>query len=470
MQVSGGQPGVFYHFRSDPGGTDIALPAYFHKRDEADDRFNKGLGQLAIEVDLAIAADPPPGGPSVAHQPRRDPPRAAHPRPGSPQPGRDAPRPRRQGADPSRGRSRQDAQIPSLPEIRPEQSPVDYGAKASLRVIASRVGRDLSAAVQSGSPLRMPNPATGRTSPSRPRPRPTTRPSRCTSSARPTLGSPSSASSTCRWPCGPGPIWPSPRPRRPSTRVVRRWCGSTPANPACSRPAQRRRSAGGRIGDRQRGLAVVAHRPDRADTTFVVRAARTSDPAIAVALNQKAVVTVRPIDASSLSHRPIPARPPNPRAEMREDPHQVRRLVIELTIPPREDAARLQEQLGRLCRNRVVPLLDRCCSARCGPERLVRIESLEIDLGLLSPESPDDDLVARIGVELDRRLGELIGPTRTRPITPKAAPRAATPWNCSSISPATATCPGGLTPRGLARWTMPSTTCFGMPPNRSQNR
>ncbi len=109
---------------------------------------------------------------------------------------------------------------------------------------------------------------------------------------------------------------------------------------------------------------------------------------------------------------------------MREDPHQVRRLVIELTIPRAEDAARLQERFGRLCRNRVVPLLDRCCSARCGPERLVRIESLEIDLGLLSPESPDDDLVARIGVELDRRLGELIRPAQDEADRPEGGPRA----------------------------------------------
>ena len=109
---------------------------------------------------------------------------------------------------------------------------------------------------------------------------------------------------------------------------------------------------------------------------------------------------------------------------MREETHQVRRLVIELTIPRAEDAARLQERFGRLCRNRVVPLLDRCCSARCGPERLVRIESLEIDLGLLSPESPDDDLVARIGVELDRRLGELIGPAQDEADRPEGGPRA----------------------------------------------
>jgi len=58
MQVSGGQPGVFYYFRRAPSGTEFPLPAYFHKRDERDSTQNKGVGQLGIEIDFAVATDP----------------------------------------------------------------------------------------------------------------------------------------------------------------------------------------------------------------------------------------------------------------------------------------------------------------------------------------------------------------------------------------------------------------------------
>nr|VFJ60533.1 MAG: hypothetical protein BECKDK2373C_GA0170839_10829 [Candidatus Kentron sp. DK] len=60
MQVSGGQPGVFYHFRLEAGGDDIGLPVYFHKQDPDDETKNKGVSQTRIGVDLVIARDATP--------------------------------------------------------------------------------------------------------------------------------------------------------------------------------------------------------------------------------------------------------------------------------------------------------------------------------------------------------------------------------------------------------------------------
>lgn len=57
MLVTGGQPGVFYHFFQ--GGEAIGLPAYFHRLDETDPEQNRGLGQLRVEVDFVIVRDPP---------------------------------------------------------------------------------------------------------------------------------------------------------------------------------------------------------------------------------------------------------------------------------------------------------------------------------------------------------------------------------------------------------------------------
>lgn len=55
LEISGGQPGVFYEVRRDPAGTAVDWPAYVHKTDERDATLNKGLEQLRIEVDFAIS-------------------------------------------------------------------------------------------------------------------------------------------------------------------------------------------------------------------------------------------------------------------------------------------------------------------------------------------------------------------------------------------------------------------------------
>ena len=55
LQLFDGQPGVFYHLRTDPKGADLGLPAYFHKHDDDDPSLNKGVGKLAAELDFVIA-------------------------------------------------------------------------------------------------------------------------------------------------------------------------------------------------------------------------------------------------------------------------------------------------------------------------------------------------------------------------------------------------------------------------------
>ncbi len=58
IDILDGQPGVYYHLRNAPDGGDIGLPAYIHQRDDIDLSLNKGIGQLAVGVDLTLARDP----------------------------------------------------------------------------------------------------------------------------------------------------------------------------------------------------------------------------------------------------------------------------------------------------------------------------------------------------------------------------------------------------------------------------
>jgi hypothetical protein len=65
LVVSGGQPGVFYTPRVSPAGAPILPPAYVHQRDPNDPNANKGIGQLKLEVDFAVAREGQPPRPPV---------------------------------------------------------------------------------------------------------------------------------------------------------------------------------------------------------------------------------------------------------------------------------------------------------------------------------------------------------------------------------------------------------------------
>jgi hypothetical protein len=56
LLVAGGEPGVFYYFAA-PGADkeSLGLPAYFHRRHDHDEGLNKGIDQLAVEVDFVVA-------------------------------------------------------------------------------------------------------------------------------------------------------------------------------------------------------------------------------------------------------------------------------------------------------------------------------------------------------------------------------------------------------------------------------
>lgn len=54
-QVTEGEPGVFYELQLN--GNAIALPAYFHQKDDQNPKVNKGISQLGVETDLVVARD-----------------------------------------------------------------------------------------------------------------------------------------------------------------------------------------------------------------------------------------------------------------------------------------------------------------------------------------------------------------------------------------------------------------------------
>jgi len=150
MLVSGGQPGVFYYFRPAPDGGEFPLPAYFHKRDDDDAKQNKGVDQLGVEIDFAIAADP--DGVAVADRAQaapRAPVLAIAPFATG---GSLAIRALKAQSAVETGMA-QDAPIAAVPAIRADPGVIDRGAPATIRIPASDP-KDVYSVLLKGAPVR----------------------------------------------------------------------------------------------------------------------------------------------------------------------------------------------------------------------------------------------------------------------------------------------------------------------------
>jgi hypothetical protein len=88
--------------------------------------------------------------------------------------------------------------------------------------------------------------------------------------------------------------------------------------------------------------------------------------------------------------------------------HIVKRQVLELHISSMADAQQLQTEVSRIYRQRIVPLIDQYCTALSDPDRIHRIESLELNLGTVHPQYLEENLVAQVSTQLRTLLAERI--------------------------------------------------------------
>ena len=137
LQVSGGQPGVFYYFQVGGAGAEIVPPAYFHKVDANDATSNKGLNQLRINVDFVLERDLAIATVGPRSQTPPPPPMIDI---GSQTPGISL------SVRAMKARSRvsvpvaQTAKIPASPVIKLDQASVPSGTAAKIIVVASAKG------------------------------------------------------------------------------------------------------------------------------------------------------------------------------------------------------------------------------------------------------------------------------------------------------------------------------------------
>ena len=85
--------------------------------------------------------------------------------------------------------------------------------------------------------------------------------------------------------------------------------------------------------------------------------------------------------------------------------HLIKRQVIELTLPSAAQAQPLQDEISRIYRQRLIPLIDQCLTEVSDADTLYRLESLELDIGALDSQHLEEELVEKVRHVLRRELG-----------------------------------------------------------------
>ncbi len=124
--------------------------------------------------------------------------------------------------------------------------------------------------------------------------------------------------------------------------------------------------------------------------------------------------------------------------------HVIKRQILELQVGSKDNAFNLQEQVGDLFRRKIVPLIEAYCDQLSAPDRVDRIETLDIDLGTLNPQNLEAELVEKVVMQLPQQLAEKLGVSAlpAAPVGTEHAPSLAsifTPKPGSSVDPLSAT-------------------------------
>lgn len=88
--------------------------------------------------------------------------------------------------------------------------------------------------------------------------------------------------------------------------------------------------------------------------------------------------------------------------------HMIKRQILELKVPGEKQARRLYAEASRIYRQRIVPIIDQHCSELSAPDRIHRIESLQLDLGYVNPRNLEADLVTQLNKVFPKALAEQI--------------------------------------------------------------
>lgn len=88
--------------------------------------------------------------------------------------------------------------------------------------------------------------------------------------------------------------------------------------------------------------------------------------------------------------------------------HIIAKQTIELVLPGRENGFEWNHQISEFCNKKLNKAINKLFDKYSDDESIIRLDNLEIDLGIIGQTSLDDELVARIVTRLDEQLYKVI--------------------------------------------------------------
>src|ERR1044072_7949011 len=81
--------------------------------------------------------------------------------------------------------------------------------------------------------------------------------------------------------------------------------------------------------------------------------------------------------------------------------HIIRRQTLELRGVREADARQLQEEIGKIFREKILPLLDRYLSEHSPGDTIHRIDLLELDIGTVFRHDLEKDFIKKLTRQLE---------------------------------------------------------------------
>ncbi len=89
---------------------------------------------------------------------------------------------------------------------------------------------------------------------------------------------------------------------------------------------------------------------------------------------------------------------------MADGTHIIQKQVLDITLDTDRDAYLVQEDVRRVYYERIVPMLDEVFSSLAGPDEIVRLDRLDLDLGRIARRDLEEEMVTQVRTQLEEIL------------------------------------------------------------------
>lgn len=93
---------------------------------------------------------------------------------------------------------------------------------------------------------------------------------------------------------------------------------------------------------------------------------------------------------------------------MAKQRHLIKRQILEMKVPQASQNQRFYSEMSRIHHQQILPFLDKWCTELSAPDRIHRIESLELDIGHVDIHNLEEDLLRKLSKVLPEALAKQI--------------------------------------------------------------